>query len=1172
MADNKIEILTSNAKQVINDYVLGTDTDFQKVENAIQELAENDISTLNWNSLENYPDRSHDYQFSYNNSDGTINIWDTESESYLSPSEFLLSEHSDRQMACDQYAQHRLQFLENTPEALRDCVSNIFQTLKDYHLDVTILSVPNKTGSLDGKDFFAFDVSGGREQIFHSQTGTSIGLKEFQETLEQLQFWDHEEDSTSDERINRILDAAADNPARLRMEVNFLFDDKIQPNGVDFDENASITWTIRGNHETETFILTRDPDTHEITAYEANHGVLNIEQLQEEASRIGVADVSLSNRVTSDEYTQLDHMQTMEKASAKATISAVTMERGLRGMGSLTWHMHGTNGQGHIPVSSNAPLIGREVGVDYTNAWNALRYTLPESGNTTMADILESVRRDFLGSKSANQYDYIRKDMDVIGHPVERYRPIIDDILKSEKSYTFDEIKEKFMDLKENTMDKVEKNTPENSTADSEKSESGIEKNRQYNLMTRAEVNLEGQLHLTQEKVEALEVQAEKIASSKGTSIEVEKGNLIQETFEKIKPYLSGLKELQGKMEGMQDRIGDSRLLRSNTFYQDYKMQYDFCAKKALDLGAAYGKDQVIKNYISNNDLRMDRQEYYKTNYYTSLEQRILSGGQEGLEKYETENGKSYTYGTKYDLSAWEKVGNFFASTIFRPYFRNIEKTIDRDPHAKVAYETVPAVEKPEENPVDTSSMVSGGAQGGVTTENQAADGMDSKNSEESGALADEKKAEEEQHMDLKDAIERENQDTKDDAMVAEQTRMESQDNDQDNMTEAANSKDNSESVVNGEEVHEIPESDVLETAEISSADEDVTADFEISQSRDKPESDSGAMPESLDVQDRQEELLIGSVGEDHSDSDSFSTADAKNDTFEPTTDDATLERGESQAESPTIGSENANSFHEEYKAQFSDCLNAANALDDVLSQAIEDVFSDENLGYMDIVNAAADAITDHYNSDTPYSEAAESSADLVYEVTDLDGKPMDNMDTMAEKLQQNGLSAEHVDHLYELASDRYVSPEEPFEQPDPYEGFMDLDSGVTDSVDRVDMSQSSSVDAQQKLDFYEPNQFLDQMSNDLDSYVQAIEHAENIGTDVPDTALSDIVGSSFSVDSLKSAIDLIEAEVKSTADDDRDAQETMDTDPVLSEDIPESSIEPEVDDSLDADEWRRYL
>ena len=405
--------------------------------------------------------------------------------------------------------------------------------------------------------------------------------------------------------------------------------------------------------------------------------------------------------------------------------------------------------------------------------------------------------------------------------------------------------------------------------------------------------------------------------------------------------------------------------------------------------------------------------------------------------------------------------------------------------------------------------------------------------------------------MDLKDAIERENQDTKDDAMVAEQTRMESQDNDQDNMTEAANSKDNSESVVNGEEVHEIPESDVLETAEISSADEDVTADFEISQSRDEPESDSGAMPESLD---------------------SFSTADVKNDTFEPTTDDATLERGESQAESPTIGSENANSFHEEYKAQFSDCLNAANALDDVLSQAIEDVFSDENLGYMDIVNAAADAITDHYNSDTPYSEAAESSADLVYEVTDLDGKPMDNMDTMAEKLQQNGLSAEHVDHLYELASDRYASPEEPFEQPDPYEGFMDLDSGVTDSVDRVDMSQSSSVDAQQKLDFYEPNQFLDQMSNDLDSYVQAIEHAENIGTDVSDTALSDIVGSSFSVDSLKSAIDLMEAEVKSTADDDRDAQETMDTDPVLSEDIPESSIEPEVDDSLDADEWRRYL
>ncbi len=105
-------------------------------------------------------------------------------------------------------------------------------------------------------------------------------------------------------------------------------------------------------------------------------------------------------------------------------------------------------------------------------------------------------------------------------------------------------------------------------------------------------------------------------------------------------------------------------------------MQYDFCAKKALDLGAAYGKDQVIKNYISNNDLRMDRQEYYKTNYYTSLEQRILSGGQEGLEKYETENGKSYTYGTKYDLSAWEKVGNFLHLRYFARIFAILRKRL----------------------------------------------------------------------------------------------------------------------------------------------------------------------------------------------------------------------------------------------------------------------------------------------------------------------------------------------------------------------------------------------------------------------------------------------------------------------------------------------------------------
>ena len=58
-------------------------------------------------------------------------------------------------------------------------------------------------------------------------------------------------------------------------------------------------------------------------------------------------------------------MQTMEKASAKATISAVTMERGLRGMVSLTWHIHGTNGQEDFSLDGNrdgSPIIQDKAG------------------------------------------------------------------------------------------------------------------------------------------------------------------------------------------------------------------------------------------------------------------------------------------------------------------------------------------------------------------------------------------------------------------------------------------------------------------------------------------------------------------------------------------------------------------------------------------------------------------------------------------------------------------------------------------------------------------------------------------------------------------------------------------------------------------------------------------
>lgn len=127
-------------------------------------------------------------------------------------------------------------------------------------------------------------------------------------------------------------------------------------------------------------------------------------------------------------------------------------------------------------------------------------------------------------------------------------------------------------------------------------------------------------------------------------------------------------------MNGMVERIGNPQILRTNTFYQQYKMEYDFCARKLIDSGIAWGDGQVVKEYISKNSLFQDKMELRRTNYMQSYRDRIVTGGSE---QFETD---SYLKDTTYDYGKWAKVGDLLAKTIYRPFFSKVEREVDREP------------------------------------------------------------------------------------------------------------------------------------------------------------------------------------------------------------------------------------------------------------------------------------------------------------------------------------------------------------------------------------------------------------------------------------------------------------------------------------------------------------
>lgn len=140
--------------------------------------------------------------------------------------------------------------------------------------------------------------------------------------------------------------------------------------------------------------------------------------------------------------------------------------------------------------------------------------------------------------------------------------------------------------------------------------------------MVRAKVDFGGKMNIRNSKMAEIEKTAAANAERNGTGAGTEKQKLVDGILKDAEPVVNRMKELAGKINGMMERIGNPQILRTNTFYHQYKMEYDFCARKLIDSGIAWGDGQVVKEYISKNSLFQDKMELRRTNYMQSYRDR----------------------------------------------------------------------------------------------------------------------------------------------------------------------------------------------------------------------------------------------------------------------------------------------------------------------------------------------------------------------------------------------------------------------------------------------------------------------------------------------------------------------------------------------------------------------
>lgn len=665
---------------------------------------------------------------------------------------------------------------------------------------------------------------------------------------------------------------------------------------------------------------------------------------------------------------------------------------------------------GRMTVSENAPMIGRDENADYTNAFNVLRNEIPDT-RIQLVDVLEQIDRNFLGERSAYQYDNVVEaaDLKYSGDP--KHVELIKDIMEHRED-NFEKIKERY-------EEKVEQK-PQDITIEEKPVEkqpvvvSMVDTPKKMPDFIRAKIDFGGELNIRNSKMVEIENEAKTKAKENGTDVDKEKEQIINGILKDAGPVVDRMKELAGKMNGMVERIGNPQIVRSNTFYQQYKMEFDFCAKKLIDSGIAWGDGQVVKEYVSKDMLRMDKLDVYRSNYMESYRDRIITGGNERIDT------DSYIKGTTYDYSKWFKFGDFLAKTIYRPYFSSVEQKVDREP-VEDRFEKKEDKEEPMQDHIT-----------------QPVEELKDPSTEEP-----EKKAE----------MEKEEADTKDDAMALEDQRLaeeDAPDTQEDPVPEDTTQEDSWDP-----DTDDNPKEPDFDYQDIDLGEQDLW-----------DPSEEGIQPA---------EPYEGSVESD-------SPYEEKEE-WDPSED----------VDSPVV-SDSDSDPRIDMKADFDKVFDGDQTTDDVFDKYAEDVFVDESVDYDTLLQAASDSISEKLSLDAPDDEKEyyqQASADIAYEVTDLDGKPMENLDKMSSMLQENGISEEQADAFLDTTSDRYEEPEV---------DFSDAGDPVDDEPDAVDVSETDAPD------LTETDQFLDNLDARADTASDAVEAAASDGVDVPEDVLAEVL------------------------------------------------------------------
>ena len=696
---------------------------------------------------------------------------------------------------------------------------------------------------------------------------------------------------------------------------------------------------------------------------------------------------------------------------------------------------------GHMPVAEDAPMIGRDINADYTNAFNALRTTIPDT-ETQLVDVLEQVDRNFLGEKSAYQYSniYAQSDLSKLGDV--RYQDIIKNVLEHKDS-GIESVKKEYAQRAEQ-LSSEEKKEQKDSVAKQKEQVIRNEKPAVRDVMyVKAKVDFNGKLNIRHSVMPDIIREAKQLAKENESSVNDEKNKIIDSMKERAAPVIERLQYLKEKMSDIATRLGDPYLLRENTYFQNYKMEYDYCARTLIDQGFSWGEGQFLKEYISKDQLKTDKMELRNSDFFKSYEQRIRL---EGTEKIESD---SFIKGTTYDYGKWFKVGDFLAKTIHRPYFNRIAKSVDREPMGdrvgndkqEAAMEADKLIQElPDTENLTEEDQITSGEEN-ISTTDMEEKPIENMEKEEPSAM---KVQDKEEPPVTKESIKKEEDDTKEDAVALEEERLKDM-------------EEPEEEIKPQEDTEQFPE----ESSPIEdSKDDDTPYQEDIWEAEsDEPEIDESMYPSYEDIDWNDTEMNLSE--DDFPDVSDVPDEDAIN-PFE---------------------------YEEkiDLKEEFDKVFDGYQTTDDVVEKAMDDIFSSGSADISDVIKGAADSISDKLTMDVSSDDQQyyqDASADIAYEITDLDGKPMDNLQKLADILQENGVPEERTEKLVDHTGDRYETQGE-YDSPDTPE--MDIDP-----VEEVDLSDTE--------------QYVEDLGDFMDDVNDAIEQAQENGIEAPEDFMSDMI------------------------------------------------------------------